>query len=821
MSNEKGFYYHRCSHKFEHMKTYFIMFNIVFSIMSFSCLVSAADSGFSSAMESLLSFGQSSSASSTNVPTGGPGYSGSPLVAYANSVSTQSSGSATGQVKTQPDVYEGLDYYNKIIDPKTKAQLEFWAPDKAAALEEKLKGIYIIPKSSCPDPSNPLACTTSPTPTTPVSPSSTTPTTPTSPTTPTTNPTTTPTSPTTPPGSSVIKPVPDQPIGDKKASLGEAVSSWTDDLMANIQPLAIFGGGGALIGTFAGGKDGWFWGGLSGIAGGITYQLAMKMKMGGLKSTLLGVGVAALIFLLTYKKEVTKKVLFNCLPWQAPIGGGDCEKCNQYSECSEYMCKSLGQACDLVNKGTSNQKCVWKNPYDTNSPIISFGTVKEGTTTLSNSSVRKTSTGVEIKPNGRECIHAFTNFQFYFETNEPSQFKIDYNLTTDIKTAFDQMNFYVGGNNLFSNNHSEQLSLPGPDAINNAMNNANASPVLKNDGVYTLYIRCQDANGNFNQNAYSVRFCVEKGPDRTPPVIVNVSIPSGSPILFNTTELPIEVYVNEPSECKWSRDNRKYDLMEYNMKCSTNLWEMNNQNTYTCRTNLTGIESRKENNFYFRCKDQPGAAEGDRNVDTDSYGYTIIGTQPLNIIEVGPVGKIKGASDTVSVNLYIKTDNGYKNGEAICSYSTSGKESDYITFSNTGTNNHTQNQDLKTGDYTYYFKCIDLGGNADYNKTTFSVMTDTNEPNVIRTYKEIGELKIVTDKESECSYSNIDCNFEIDSGIKMSSVDRLMHFGEWKQNQNYFVRCKDQNNNQPDPNTCSIIIKASEYNGNNGNVISL
>jgi len=92
------------------------------------------------------------------------------------------------------------------------------------------------------------------------------------------------------------------------------------------------------------------------------------------------------------------------------------------------------------------------------------------------------------------------------------------------------------------------------------------------------------------------------------------------------------VYVNEPSECKWSREDRDYDNMENEMNCNTFIWEMNNQNVYTCRTNLTGIENRKENEYYFRCKDQPWAVEGDRNVNVHSYLYKIIGTQPLNIL---------------------------------------------------------------------------------------------------------------------------------------------------------------------------------------------
>ena len=131
------------------------------------------------------------------------------------------------------------------------------------------------------------------------------------------------------------------------------------------------------------------------------------------------------------------------------------------------------------------------------------------------------------------------------------------------------MSYYVGGENLFVYNHTEELSLPGPDAMNAI------APELKNDGEYTLFIRCSDANGNFNQDAYSVNFCVDPGPDTTPPRIVDVNIPSGNPVQFNQTSLALEVYVNEPSQCRWSREDRSFDNMESEMLCSTHVWEMN------------------------------------------------------------------------------------------------------------------------------------------------------------------------------------------------------------------------------------------------------
>jgi hypothetical protein len=72
---------------------------------------------------------------------------------------------------------------------------------------------------------------------------------------------------------------------------------------------------------------------------------------------------------------------------------------------------------------------------------------------------------------------------------------------------------------------------------------------------------------------------------------------------------------------------------------------------------------------------------------------------------------------------------------------------------------------------------------------------------------------IILDKninKIKCIISNVDCNFEIDAGIKIATDNYLTHTVEWKVNQIYFIRCKDYYLNQPNPNSCSIIVKASD-----------
>jgi hypothetical protein len=589
-------------------------------------------------------------------------------------------------------------------------------------------------------------------------------------------------------------------------------------IISNALQVGMMFGLGYLIGGFIGGNADVVLGSAL-AAGTAVYQLgsgdwgsAYKFANAGW----IGLGVGAALFLYFYKDTSTKIIEFNCLPYQPPIGGEDCEKCNDFEQCSEYVCKSLGQACQLLNAGTGQESCDWVNPHDVNSPKIRISNVLKGYKWIPDTAVRPPATGAVISQTNGNCVKAFTPLEFTIETDEPAQCKIDYNLTK----GFDEMSYYIGGSNLFSYNHTEKMSLPSPSAINAI------APELKNDGTYTLYARCRDANGNFNQDAYSVRFCVEKGPDTTPPKIEGLSIPSNSPISYNTTSLYLEVYVNEPAECKWSREDRNFEQMETDMSCSTNLWEINNNNVYTCKTILTGIKDKQDNEYYFRCKDQPNAPESERNPNVQSSLYNIIGTQPLNILDIQPSNEtIKGSTDTIAVSLEVKTDNGYKNGEAFCYYTETqttdttivnktctGEEGTFIQFAETGNiNKHTQRQDLVTGDYTYYIKCVDLGGNAAYDCTRFSVEVDRSPPIIVRAYKESEQLKIITSEKADCSYSHKDCNFDIKDGIKMSTFDNEAHNAEWLITKNYYIRCNDKYNNQPNPNTCSVVIRPYKF----------
>jgi len=95
------------------------------------------------------------------------------------------------------------------------------------------------------------------------------------------------------------------------------------------------------------------------VAGAIIgYGMAMYSSIAAWGASLGPYGLVIAILVMIYiaiigwgsSKQV--KVDFECLPWQAPIGGSDCEICHEDSTkpCTEYKCSSLGQACELLNE---------------------------------------------------------------------------------------------------------------------------------------------------------------------------------------------------------------------------------------------------------------------------------------------------------------------------------------------------------------------------------------------------------------------------------------------------------------------------------------
>ncbi|HLC77550.1 MAG TPA: hypothetical protein VJH92_00305 [Candidatus Nanoarchaeia archaeon] len=559
---------------------------------------------------------------------------------------------------------------------------------------------------------------------------------------------------------------------------------------------------------------------------GVSKAIAGFLKTGlnpGYVTAGIGIIVAAAIFILSYKKSEEQRIGFQCLPWAPKLGGVGCDKCNEGTfPCTIYQCKSLGQACELINEGTKEELCVWKSRNDTKPPII-----QPWKDVLTNGKFEYTpenkisppDLGVFIKySNG--CIPAFTPFTFGIILDEPASCKID----VERKKTYDEMVNYFGGNSLFRYNHTQTISLPSNESL------SAENITLKNDGNFELYVRCIDVNGypipSSPSSTFVFKYCVQKGPDTQAPVIQGTNprtIPEGVPISFNQSTLDLEVYVNEPSDCKWTRDkDLAYSQMESNMSCSSSVFEMNAEMLYKCTTTLTSLRSKVNNEFYFRCMDKPKSPLKERNVMTRGYKFIVKGTQPLVIDSVSPNGTIKDSVDPVQLTLNVKTSAGYNEGDASCYYSEScynkaGRKDKYTMFYYPqGSSSHEHSQDLwvSQGSYQCSIRCVDLGGNSDTKNIEYNVLIDGRSPSIVRVFREDAAsnnyLKIITDEKGRCVYDTTSCSYLFDDGVEMNTIHDTEHYTEWDATSTYYIKCEDAYKNSPAPNKCSIILKPFE-----------
>ncbi len=548
----------------------------------------------------------------------------------------------------------------------------------------------------------------------------------------------------------------------------------------------------------------------------LSYKVTVALAGAGPAGWIVGAIVAILLIGFTGGDKALNTVTFSCNPWSAPVGGKDCEKCNTGDfPCTLYRCQSLGQACNLENKGTTEELCVWKDRTDIKPPVIKpwIDVLTTGYHYNPEGTINPPDTGVKIIPgtNVTGCIPPFTPITLGIALDKPGKCKIE----TENKNNFSEMRYFFGGSSTLKYNHT--MMLPG-FLSNESLFAENES--MANGGRVTLYTRCQSANGYSNNANFIFNFCVNQGPDRTPPRIVTTSVLNGMPISFGAKPVALDVLVNEPADCRWSHLDRSYDDMgsDNNMTCVKEATKFNAQMLYKCSTTLTGLVDRVDNNFYFRCKDQPHLVpstnrSGERNANTASYKFVLKGTQPLVIDSVGPNNTfIKDSTSVIKVTLTAKTSAGFHQGESVCSYKNMvAPTSDVVNFFNTGTFNHSQELWLPEANYSFYIECVDFGNNADNKTINFRVESDTAAPVVGRVFRQENKLKVITSEEAKCVYGNVNCDYAFTEGINMSrAVNGTEHSTAWDTNKVFYIKCADNFGNQPFPNKCNIVARPFE-----------
>jgi len=500
-----------------------------------------------------------------------------------------------------------------------------------------------------------------------------------------------------------------------------------------------------------------------------------------------------------------RHLYFGCNPWQPPVGGDDCDKCEQFLSCSDYKCRSLGQECGIINRGTEYERCVNMHPNDVSSQIIMpwYGNITEG---YIYDNINDN--GFEIKDVEGRCIPEFTNVIFGIRTTDANgkEKPAECVFGNDSMQNFDGMkeNFgFFGGNSLLLSNHSSYFGFPSAEALQKE--DDKLTPIeIEGLGEKNLYIRCRGVNGKENDAAYVIKSCVRKGP--VYPQITKASPANGGYIAYSAEELNATLWVNEPSDCRYSLEDRKYEGMENSLTCQDSL-EDYGIDGFACNVTLNVSSATT---FYVRCKDK---SEWNMTMD-ESYVYELQrSAEELRIILIDPENGevVRAPSEPATVNLEVTTAGGAEDGKAICHYEFEGKGwADF--FKETNSNRHKQVfNSLIGGDYNVIIECKDIAGNKATGATAFTVYVDNRAPMITRVYYQNG-LKMATDEDSTCAYSLVDnkCSFDIKnitdkSNAELMGVTGKEHTAEWQTDQAYYIKCMDEYGNQP--GRCSIVVR--------------
>lgn len=498
-----------------------------------------------------------------------------------------------------------------------------------------------------------------------------------------------------------------------------------------------------------------------------------------------GIGIVVGILMLVIFKlmgigEVCKEVdvAFKCKPWVPPTGSADCDKCNAPGKiCSEYRCKSLGAACEFKDQnGKIKPTCIAKT-NDGTSPSVSANT------TISTDKLKYIleDNGVSIENINGGCMNAYETIDLGVITNEDAVCKMDLN-----STDFNSMRVDFGDTE-YQLTHTTPFFLPEPAHAKDFGSDWN--------GNMTMYVKCQDAYGNENLNPFSIKVCVNAGPDITPPVIKTFMPPTRSSVKVNATSKAASIYTNEPADCKWSLTDQDYESMENNMSCANSIGSISGSG-YPCLADFI-ITNNGENKFYIRCKDQPwltGENATRRNPNSASTEYVIIRTDriiSIDSLDLSPEpdsnNEIPMSNDVATIKISVRTSGG--GSMHSCKYSFSGYDW-MIDFYKTYSTSHEQEvNNMVQGMHNLYVECTDETGDKAKAEKTFTLTRDVTAPSIIR----ILPNKIVTNEEAECRASNSGCGFNFDEGTSMQSGFTTEHNAPGTGS--YGVICKDSSGN--------------------------
>ncbi|MEK6925781.1 MAG: hypothetical protein AABW50_00735 [Nanoarchaeota archaeon] len=521
----------------------------------------------------------------------------------------------------------------------------------------------------------------------------------------------------------------------------------------------------------------------------------------------------------------TRYVEFQCKPWLPPQGGNDCGKCNEdpLKPCNIYRCESLGTMCQLVNELSTNPLCASIEP-ENNPPIITKGEVFSEGYEFSDES---TPAIFRVRKENGNCITQSHNVVFTINTNELALCKV-----SGISAAgldFEETQGEPSKEGDFRMNHTFSFTAPRVASMPLTQVSGTTPNRL---GRAELYVKCKDRQNpaNFNPQDYKIDLCVSER-DTDVPIINRFEPADNSYVPLGSTNVSMELRVNEPAECRYSTAlGTDYESMN-NMSCETNPL-LSNLYGWPCSATLDLSEAT--NKFYFKCKDQPGLpanSTATRNVNSVDTIYTIHLTQtPLEIdsiefnynngirtISVGSDEILKtGGVEFISVDMRVETSGGAEQGKAICYWGSRVNPS--TPFWTSGGRVHTQTLSPRyNGNFSNYIKCVDIGGNEIETTANLNIYLDSDAPQVISNRTANGNFYFTTDEEASCYYRNDRCYFDLNSSVNGTktingflNTEHIIY--NFDNKLNYHVMCADVYDNSG----CSLEIGLTERDDNKG-----
>jgi len=507
-----------------------------------------------------------------------------------------------------------------------------------------------------------------------------------------------------------------------------------------------------------------------------------------------------IISIVSYKTENQYYVMqYTCAPWEPPLDG-QCDVCNKNPmiPCSDYRCRSLGANCQYFNSLGEPGTCA--KITDTSSATITpwpeiltspyqYSDVQEMRATIAD-------------------VEAYTGIKFGVITDKSAKCKIDTKHTKTYDEMAYDMAASTSANGLIGYNHMIALSpfvTSGSSTTGNASGNTTVTTSENSEATLPLktgennyFIRCKNFAGQWNLAEFIIQVTVKEGPDATAPII-NRFVPATNSYVgygFNTTTA--QFYVNEPSECRYSKE---YNLAYNDMIGTTTCTNMAVVGEWPCYAilNLTG----EENNYYFKCKDTAG------NKNENAYNYNLKSCQSgLNITSKSPFGSIKIGTQTSSIELYLKTSGCIEGGRSTCSYNLGNGPIEFLESNST---EHLQVfTTLPAGNYNIPVSCTDIAGNTANDVISFNLTIVNTAPIVIFASKLGGILKIVTNEPAQCRYAGNNtnsCSFNFEEGIPMTG-SQTIHTITYESEKTYYVKCRNTFNITN--SDCGIVVMPGE-----------